>query len=303
MRTYDSKNYLINATKTKTYSQIAKEHNVDLSTIYRKCRKFGLTDPSEKWTKKELQLLKKEYTYNPEVHKLFPNRTKSSVYHKASRLRLPNLIRKSKHRVNQFFFQKWSPEMAYIFGWFCSDGSVSSNNNRCLIALNPKDYEILEKIKFNLNSSHPIHKYQNKNQTSVSLVIYNKLLHDDLVKLGCMPNKTKIFRFPKVPKKFISHFIRGYFDGDGSIHFNKPNTIKLKFCGTKHFIQNLQIILQQILKIKPHKYWKHRHIWNCQYYGKDARKICYWMYKDCKSLYLKRKKERFNNHIKQRTIK
>ena len=41
-------------------------------------------------------------------------------------------------------------------------------------------------------------------------------------------------------------------------------------------------------------------MWICTYYGDEARKICYWMYKDCKDLYLKRKRERFNIHINLR---
>ena len=106
-----------------------------------------------------------------------------------------------------------------------------------------------------------------------------------------------------MPKEFLNHFIRGYFDGDGSIHFNKPNTIKLRFTSSKYFIQNLQKIIKQILKIKPNKNWKYHNIWHCEYYGGDARQICHWMYKDCGELFLKRKKERFNRHINLRIKK
>lgn len=39
---------------------------------------------------------------------------------------------------------------------------------------------------------------------------------EDLINLGCVPNKSLILKFPTfdiVPEKYMSHFIRGYFDG------------------------------------------------------------------------------------------
>lgn len=40
----------------------------------------------------------------------------------------------------------------------------------------------------------------------------------DLCKHGCVPNKSLILTFPRtIPDNLIHHFIRGYFDGDGSV--------------------------------------------------------------------------------------
>ena len=71
MKKYKLKKYLIKQTKIKTYSQIAKENNVNLSTIFRNLKKFGLTKKGpKKWSKKELEILKDKYVYNPSIHKL-----------------------------------------------------------------------------------------------------------------------------------------------------------------------------------------------------------------------------------------
>lgn len=41
---------------------------------------------------------------------------------------------------------------------------------------------------------------------------------DDLIDKGCVKQKSLILKPPKkVPEKLINHFIRGFFDGDGSI--------------------------------------------------------------------------------------
>jgi hypothetical protein len=130
--------------------------------------------------------------------------------------------------------------------------------------------------------------------------INNKELHNDLIKLGCFPRKSTKLPFPVIPQRYLSHFIRGYFDGDGSIHFNKPNTIKVSFIATKSFNETLQYKLKSILNLKINKMQKHYKMWICLYYGDDARKLCGWMYKDCGAMYLKRKKERYDNHLIKR---
>jgi hypothetical protein len=33
---------------------------------------------------------------------------------------------------------------------------------------------------------------------------------NDLLKLGVLPRKSKIIKFPKIPKKYLNHFIRGF---------------------------------------------------------------------------------------------
>lgn len=56
-------------------------------------------------------------------------------------------------------------------------------------------------------------------QTIVDL--YSEQMHNDLVNLGCTKNKTFTLEFPyqHVPEDLMRHFIRGYFDGDGSVHY------------------------------------------------------------------------------------
>jgi len=296
MKKYHSKKYLIEQLKNKDYIKIAEENKVDTSTIQRWMRKNKLTSSYDYWTSKEIRLLKENYSINRNVYKLFSNKTKSSINHKASRLGLRRIVQSDSCEINQDFFKNWNNQMAYIFGWFCSDGFVSYKKNHCGIHLNSKDKEMLEKIKKTMNSKHNIQEYEN----SVNLRIYNKILCSDLINLGCYPRKSTKLKFPSVPDKYLMHFIRGYFDGDGSIHFNKPNTIKVSFIASKSFIKTLQVKLNKILGLKIGPIQKHYKIWICIYYGDDARKLCKWMYKNSKNLYLQRKKDRFDKHMRIR---
>ena len=68
---------------------------------------------------------------------------------------------------------------------------------------------------------------------------------DDLKKLGCVENKSLILTFPskeQVPEEFIYHFIRGYFDGDGSICKKEKSNCtnySINIVGTESFIKSL----------------------------------------------------------------
>lgn len=299
MKIYWSKDYLSTQLSSgKTYIDLAKKHNVDPCTIQRQLTKYRLTKKRIGWIKEELELLKKNYNHKDEIYKLFPKRTISSIYHKASRLKLKRFYRKRTYAVNKDFFNKWSDEMAYVLGWFFSDGTVSKDLRNCNIHIHKNDSYILKNIRDIMGSDCKIYFYKN----SACLNIFSKYLCRSLVKLGCIPNKSLKLTFPEIPKRHLSHFIRGYFDGDGSIYFSKPNSIKVAFIGTKAFIEDLRDKLNEVIGVKTNCLRKHFKIYIITYFGDNARKVCYWMYRDCETLYLKRKKKRFDNHLIRRKV-
>ncbi len=293
---YYSKKYLIEQLKTKTYIQIARENKVSPDTIQHHMNKHGLTKKRISWSEDELSLLNKNYGLNPNVYKLFQDRSISSINHKASRLGLKRRNRKRKYTLNYDFFKEWKPEMAYILGLFFSDGNVTSDKRQVNIHLHKDDYSILEKISRIMGTNRPVKIYSNASYFRVD----SKTIVNDLISLGCVPRKSLILKFPKIKDEFLPHFIRGYFDGDGSIYFNKPNTIKVTFISTKSFVISLQKSLNRALKLRTAPLQSSHKLWIALYYGDDARKLCKWMYKNSKGLYLKRKKDRFDKHMRLR---
>ena len=291
-----SKKQLIKELKTKTIAQLAREREVDPSTIVRLKRKFGLVNRSLSWTNKEIEILNEYYEFPENIYEFLNNRTKSSINHKASRLGLKRKFRNRKYTINHDFFKFWSHEMAYILGFFFSDGNVSSNKRCVSLHLNSKDHYILEEISEIMSSNRPISRYND----SSHLRLDSKKLAEDLIELGCVPRKSKILKFPKIKKGQLSHFLRGYFDGDGSINFNKPNTIKIYFLGTYYFLEGVRDKINLVLDIKMNPIKESGSIWRLNYYGDNARKICFWMYKNSKGLYLRRKKDSFDNHLRLR---
>lgn len=87
----------------------------------------------------------------------------------------------------------------------------------------------------------------------IYLEYYKKDLCLDLKALGMVSNKTKKdvtgeFHFPNLREDLIPHFIRGYFDADGSVWFptrlRSRNNKHIEFGGaTKNFLLKLKEIL------------------------------------------------------------
>ncbi len=107
-------------------------------------------------------------------------------------------------------------------GAICSDGNVIFNSERrtykCKITSNDKDW--LKMLLPYFGYKLKIYK-ETKEGKCYRLEIFNKELVENLIKFGCVPNKSLILEFPKVPKKYLRDFIRGCWDGDGSIGLYK----------------------------------------------------------------------------------
>lgn len=152
------------------------------------------------------------------------------------------------------FFEEINNEYkAYWLGFLYADGCILPQDPRGYgeqefkLTLAQEDEEILQKYKEDLKSTYPIRYDTSKNkknpnwQVQVICKYRSQKTVDDLKKLGCVENKSLILKFPEVtqvPKNLIYHFIRGYFDGDGSIS-NFNNVYNINFVGTKDFITEL----------------------------------------------------------------
>lgn len=147
---------------------------------------------------------------------------------------------------NEFYFNKIdTPEKAYWLGFLYADGCVHSHNYE--VSINITDKEHVEKFKKAIGAiNHRITETMDSRWKNAKILyqlsIKDKQLHNDLIKWGCIPQKSlQLNSFPNIPRDYVSHFIRGYFDGDGSLHYLQgTNNFRISFLGTPEFLKEIQ---------------------------------------------------------------
>ncbi len=205
--------------------------------------------------------------------------------------------------INDNFFAKWSPEMAYVLGLIITDGCISKAGQ---VSLNMNDNELLEKVKKVLGSEHKIEP--SKHQKGLYCFHFARVkLVEDLLKFGISSRKSLTVKFPDVPQDFLTHFIRGVFDGDGSVYFDKRSKnypIRTNFhSGSKDFIEKLEDSLIKLGMPKRRKISQQK-TKNGVYYGiryghKDSLKLHTILYNNTQNgLFLARKYKRFLEGLK-----
>ena len=190
-----------------------------------------------------------------------------------------------------------SEEKAYWLGFLYADGNVSSTINNVELSLSITDINHLEKYRAFLKneSSVKIGKIMcnNKEFQRCRLTVTNKHFKEQLIRLGCIPNKSLQLVFPIsifTDDSLKYHFIRGYVDGDGSITFTQSGKLRLDIIGTEQFLLSIKEIFPEFSKLKKDKRWKHNTYYiNCAY--DNANKVLTKLYKDS-TVYLQRKYDR-----------
>ncbi len=215
--------------------------------------------------------------------------------------------------VDERFFKKWSPKMAYILGFFAADGCLTINRKRKnkYIEFVSIDYEIIKKIRSTLKSEHKIGiaKKGLNNSIAYRLQIGSKEIYNDLVDLGFIPKKSLILKFPDVPTKFLSHFTRGYFDGDGHCSYGKyikkdrPGQSMFMLSGftsgSLDFLEKLRDILNKYAKIRGGTFYFWNRAYRLSFSCINSQKLFNFLYKNIdKSIYLPRKYIKFNKALK-----
>ena len=126
--------------------------------------------------------------------------------------------------------------------------------------------------------------------------VSSKVIVEDLIGLGCIPRKTNRLKFVDcVQDELMRHFIRGYFDGNGSIYMNKCKSYKYVRCsissGSYEFLFGLSKYLEEI-GIKSF-ITNDRNSYKLFIGGKhNCKRFADYMYKDS-NIYLDRKYEKY----------
>jgi len=144
---------------------------------------------------------------------------------KASGRNNPNT--KYKSLDDNFFLEINSKEKAYLLGWIASDGHIGKRGFK--IAIHQKDIVILKIFQNFICKDVSIRQFTTATSKLCSYEINSQKISKDLCKwLNIKPGKkSNSVNFPKILPEFQWDFIRGYFEGDGSI--NDPEKSKYPY--------------------------------------------------------------------------
>lgn len=160
-----------------------------------------------------------------------------------------------QYYLNQSYFDNIdTEEKAYWVGFIAADGCIyDSDDNRATrisFGLAEKDIEVLENFKVALSTNKPIqHLIGQSNNPIVHLEISSNQLGNNLKKLGLSNRKTYLKTWVDFENVTLQNaFIRGYFDGDGSItqNFSENNlhNVNITISGFK---ENLKFFAEYLL--------------------------------------------------------
>ena len=264
-----------------------------------------------KWTDSEIELLKELYPkYGKKETAKILNRSENAIAVKARRLG----IYRPHHTYNQDYFEEInSSDKAYWLGFIYADGNVSVNpsnrNYEISIELSIKDKHHLENFVKAINSDANIvckskqpfkNKGIDKTYQTTSVRIYSKNITESLIKHNILPDKSNISKRIEdfgVPDCYIWDFIRGYFDGDGSISTSTHNITHYKYmrigfvCHQKEFLLSLKDLFDNF-DINAYVY-EDRGNWNLHIRAIDSvEKFLNKIY-DNPSTYLQRKHDKY----------
>jgi hypothetical protein len=284
-----------------------------LDNFFAICRKNDNKNGQIIWSQDQIDFIVREYN-------LCHSTTKIAKKFNVSSGTIRNLLRKQKIEVltlselqkvkfprNSSFFEKIdTPQKAYWLGFLYADGYISKEN-AIRISLKKEDEEHLKNFLSAISYTNGTIKYsQKRNNNKIFYQSYISLrdnkMKQDLERNGCFNNKSLVLKFPykEVPESLYSHFIRGYFDGDGCLTYsqsgkNKRPNYKLSFIGTEDFLNGIK----KVLKKENLSLQQKGNYFVLDISGnKQLVNILKYLYKDSfENIYLSRKKEKYDNFL------
>ena len=222
-----------------------------------------------------------------------------------------------KYSLNEYYFDVIdTPNKAYILGFLYADGCNFPNKTTISMSLEEKDKEVLEKIRLEIGSEKELEFVEQSKRKDKDndykyndcwrLLLFSSHMCETLNKHGMTPRKSLTLQFPKhLDESLLSHFIRGYFDGDGSYCHryagsNYGYRDLITITSTESFCKDCLEIIRKETGIGGGIYDASSHNGITKVLSisgtNQVNKFFEWLYKDAE-LYMKRKHDLYMQHL------
>lgn len=199
-----------------------------------------------------------------------------------------------------FFHDIQSEHQAYWLGFLFADGYVNIDGVEITVAAQDKEH--LGRLLTDINGQQDQIRYRAR-QNAYRLSLYSRQMSADLIQHGCVQAKSYVLTWPvNIAEDLINHFMRGYFDGDGTIWIDKKGNRHVEVTGTSCFLDEFErrLIDPPYTKRTRNKDWDHR-IEKIRYGGNvRVSQIFSTLYRNA-TIYLPRKYVKFMPSINEVT--
>lgn len=295
------------AHKTKTYTDLQSEFNLNKSTLCRQMNKFkrdfGLAKTEKYCAKTFLRYKHKDdiiqdYEKGESTKQIAQNYGFSDDHMIAELLKEFNVEVRGvgyTSKTDQTLFETIDSELlAYTLGLLTADGNVGKNY---LISLQLKaeDVDLLKQINTRLfKSTGTIIPAKEQFRLSVC----GKQICKNLEQYDIIPNKTySLQHLQCFEEPLMQHYLRGLYDGDGVCAKN-GSYLRLGYCGyNQNFVKEFQEYLVKKLNIKENKLFNTGNSWNCSWGSKeDLFQLYNYFYQDA-TIFLPRKYKKLHTYL------
>jgi len=301
------------------------------TTVNRFLNKKGLKSNNiRKITTEDNKIIKKLYLEGKTIQYIHQNYFKDRLSEGGVNyvLRKMGITRSSGKQSNidhSYFSIIDTEEKAYWLGFIVADGSVrhiieKGESYVLRFELRIEDRYMVENLTKCLKSDNKVKEYyserdmiRNSNFKKPKYNAYNsfysKQIFEDLSKYGIVQNKTHLLNnLPtNIDNNLMKHFIRGYFDGDGTVYSYKEKgseKVKLRFgfYGTHNYVKSIRDYLGKeadlSMNVNPYDQ-KEAEVSFILYTTQNNIKDFYnYTYNDA-TIYLTRKRRKFDDYLKK----
>lgn len=292
---------------------IAKIIGYHVSSVCKYIKKQGLpTQNRVGCSTKMKQKICNEYLQGSTIRELHLKYSQYSECWINGMLRKEKITRRNgvSPKLNCHYFQNIDTEFkAYFLGLLFADGHIDythTKRNYCIcLSLNEEDGYLVEKFAEEVKTSLKVKYYTRERENgkirkTAVLRLSSKEMYEDLINLGMTEIKVdNLIHLPFLEGEMMRHFIRGYFDGDGSVywsHNKKTGKIGLgcNFTGNYYFLEELNKILSNFIINRGRKPFDRGKYASLHFSSTHLSTELYnYMYKDTDQIYMIRKKEKF----------
>lgn len=187
------------------------------------------------------------------------------------------------------FFRVWTPEMAYILGYWWADGYMyikPHGAHEIEIASNDRDHlEIMAQV---IDQKRDLRKVSLLSNTYV-ISFCSKEMYQDLLAHGGTPRKSRTIGFPEVPPELLPHFVRGVVDGDGTLAWNAGKPILQIYSASRPLLDDMAMAIERVIGIPAPNLSANRENAYIKWSTVRAKCLAAWLYFDNIGLALARK--------------